>query len=105
MNIESCPDMELLGGKIVCQTIKLENPINTIRSCGIKGGALDTCSLITHLDAFQCKTCDTNLCNGSNKVLSFWLIAAVIIILIIVILSILIVEFRIKSCVTNLVSY
>lgn len=97
--------MELLGGKIVCQTIKGENPINTIRSCGIKGGILDTCSLITHLDVFKCNTCETNLCNGSNKVLSFWLIAAVNIILIIVILSILIVEFRIKFSFTNLVSH
>ncbi|CAO1398344.1 unnamed protein product [Diamesa tonsa] len=105
IDITTCPDMELLGGKIVCQTIKGENPINTIRSCGIKGGILDTCSLITHLDVFKCNTCETNLCNGSNKVLSFWLIAAVNIILIIVILSILIVEFRVKFSFTNLVSH
>lgn len=97
--------MELLGGKMVCQTIKQENPLYTIRSCGIKGGILDTCTLITHLDLFQCKTCDTNLCNGSNKMLNSWLIATVIIILLIVVILILTVEFRIKSYVTNLVLY
>ena len=57
--------MTELGGKNVCQTLQIRNTVEKFRSCGIQGGDYDTCNLFPGFaKRLQCKTCDSNLCNG-----------------------------------------